>query len=65
MVLLKAATTRLRFLNAMHTVTRISTDSETVFYIFFLTKNTITNKQPSDDDCLPDHFFILTLYPNY
>ena len=49
----------------MHTVTRISTDLEIVFYIFFLINKSTMSRQPPDDDCLPILFFILTLYPNY
>ena len=35
----------------MLTVTEILKDSETVFYIYFLINNSITNKQPPDGDC--------------
>ena len=48
----------------MRTVTKISKDSETVFYIYFLINNYITSKQPPNGDC-SENFFILTLYPNY
>ena len=35
----KAVTTKLKSLKETHTVTKISEDSETVFYIFFLINN--------------------------
>ena len=44
-VLPKAVITKLRFLKEMHTVTKISEDSETVFYIYFLICNKTKNKQ--------------------
>lgn len=36
----------------MHTVTKISEDSETASYIFFLINNKIKNKQPPNCNCL-------------
>ena len=36
----------------MHTVTKILSDSETVFYIYFLIDNSKRNKQPLKCDCL-------------
>ncbi len=36
----------------MHTVTKISEDSETVFYIFFLIYNKVKNKQLPNSNCL-------------
>ncbi len=38
-VLPKAVITKLKFLKEMHTVTKISEDSETEFYIYFLINN--------------------------
>ena len=38
-VLPKAVTTKLKFLKEMHTVTKISEDSETASYIYFLINN--------------------------
>jgi hypothetical protein len=46
----------------MHTATRISNVSETVFYICFPTNHSKTNKQPLERDCLQVNS-ILTLYP--
>ena len=43
----------------MHTVTKILRDSETVFYIFFLTNNLTMNKQPLKLDCLTKTFSFL------
>ena len=37
--------TKLKFLKEMHTVTKISEDSETAFYIYFLIYNKTKNKQ--------------------
>ena len=44
-VLPKAVIIKLKFLKEMHTVTKISEDSETVFYIYFLICNKTKNKQ--------------------
>ena len=44
-VLPKAVITKLKFLKEMHTVTKISEDSKTAFYIYFLICNKTKNKQ--------------------
>ena len=44
-VLPKAVIIKLKFLKEMHTVIKISGDSETVFYIYFLICNKTKNKQ--------------------
>ena len=44
-VLPKAVIIKLKFLKETHTVTKISEDSETVFYIYFLICNKTKNKQ--------------------
>ena len=41
----KAVIIKLKFLKETHTVTKISEDSETVFYIYFLICNKTKNKQ--------------------
>ena len=41
----KAGIIKLKFLKETHTVTKISEDSETVFYIYFLICNKTKNKQ--------------------
>ena len=51
-VLPKAVMTKLKLLKEMHTVTKISEDSETVFYIFFLIYNKVKNKQLPNSNCL-------------
>lgn len=51
-VLPKAAITKLKFLKEMHTLTKISEDSETVFYIFFLIYNKVKCKQLPKSNCL-------------
>ena len=48
----KVVITKLKFLKEMHTVTKISEDSETASYIFFLINNKIKNKQPPNCNCL-------------
>ena len=45
MVLPKAVIIKLKFLKETHTVRKISEDSETVFYIYFLICNKTKNKQ--------------------
>ena len=44
-VLPKAAIIKLKFLKETHTVIKISEDSETAFYIYFLIYNKTKNKQ--------------------
>lgn len=54
----RAATTKLRFLNVMLTVTKTSGVSETVSYICFFTNPSLfTTKQPPDGDCSLISFF--------
>ena len=60
-VLPKAVTTKLKFLKEMHTVTKISEDSETAFYIYFLINCPIKNKQLPNSNCLHSNFHFNSL----
>ena len=58
----KAVIIKLKFLKETHTVTKISEDSETVFYIYFLICNKTKNKQPPISKLLALYlsFYLLT-----
>ena len=55
--------TKLKFLKEMHTVTKISEDSETAFYIYFLIYNKTKNKQPPNSKLLALNFSFYLFTP--
>ena len=58
----KAVIIKLKFLKETHTVTKISEDSETVFYIYFLICNKTKNKQLNISKLLALNFRVFFRY---